>query len=357
MKTSPSAEDATMALRSAAASRGLAWFGVAGSGELVEERAHLERWLAEGLHGEMQWLARDIDRRTNPGLVVEDCRSVIVVGLNYLREDVRGTGEPGPFGLIARYARLRDYHRVIERELRALARVLSALRPGSKWRVMVDSGPAMERAWARRAGIGFIGKNTMLIHPRDGSFHMLGVLLTSAELEPTTPGEDVAGCGDCRRCLDACPTGAITEPWRLDARRCLSYLTIEAADPPAEEMWPEYAGWVFGCDICQEVCPYNRSRARPSDSNDPFGGPMFPGALPLTELLSMTDGFLAGLPVATPLRRAGADGLARNAAIVASERGGPVELVALRGLENDPNRPAWLRDLARRCADRLAGRL
>jgi len=226
-----------------------------------------------------------------------------------------------------------------------------------RWRMMVDTGPALERAWARRAGIGFVGKNTMLMHPREGSFHMLGVLLTTARLAPTPPALPMTDCGDCTRCIDACPTGALTEPWKLDARRCISYLTIESAEPPPEDLWPVLGQWVFGCDICQDVCPYNRTRARPRDHASPFGPPMFPGTMPLADLLGITDEFLSGLPVATPLRRAGADGLARNAAIVSVGHGGEAELRELRRLSEDPGRPGWLKDLARRCASRLASRL
>ena len=340
-------------LARAASERGLAWFGVAEATALPEDEAHLRAWLAEGRHGTMAWLEKEPERRSDPRRVLEGCRSVVVLGLNYLREESSASAETQPTGIISKYARTRDYHRVFERELRALTRVLEEAAPGSKSRGLVDYGPALERAWAREAGLGFIGKNTMLIHPQQGSFHFLAVLLTTAVLAPTPPVAPMTDCGACRRCIDACPTGAITEPWKLDARRCLSYLTIEETGPIDEALWPKYEGWLFGCDICQDVCPYNRTRAPRANQDSPLGAQVVPGTWKLADMIAITDATLEAIPVATPLRRPGRDSLARNAAIVASQRGGPAEIAALRTIARDDSRPEWLRDMAARIADRL----
>ncbi|MDX2175044.1 MAG: tRNA epoxyqueuosine(34) reductase QueG [Candidatus Sumerlaeia bacterium] len=340
---------------------GFDWVGVARAEPLREELENLRSWLAEGRHGSMAWLAREPERRADPVRVLEDCRSVVVVGVNYLRSAdwPHGAEPPLGFGVVSKYARTRDYHRVLEGMGRRLGRALSdRIAPGSEHRFLVDYGPVMERPWAVRAGLGFQGKHTLLIHPREGSFHFLGVLLTTAELEPTAAVEEpMPDCGACRRCIDACPTGAITEPHRLDARRCLSYLTIEHEGEVPEEFWPHFEGAVFGCDICQDVCPYNRSRARPVAGESPLGAPVVAGLWSLSDLLAIRGEQLAAIPVATPLRRAGADRLARNAAIVAGERGTREDLDALRGLAADTTRPAWLRSVADRCARRLEARL
>jgi epoxyqueuosine reductase len=347
------AHELTEMLAHAALSRGLAWFGVAEADALPEDEARLRAWLAEGRHGTMAWLEKEPERRSDPRRVIEGCRSVVVLGLNYLREDAPPPDASLSVGIISKYARTRDYHRVFERELRALCRLLDEAAPGSQSRGLVDYGPALERAWAARAGLGFIGKNTMLIHPQQGSFHFLAVLLTTAELVPTKPVAPMTDCGACRRCIDACPTGAITEPWKLDARRCLSYLTIEETGPIDESFWPNYQGWLFGCDICQDVCPYNRTRAPIADADSPLGPQVVPAAWSLAEMIAITDAELEAIPVATPLRRAGRDSLARNAAIVASERGGAAEVDALRALASDESRPEWLRAMASGIADRL----
>jgi len=347
------AHELTEILKNAAHDRGLAWFGVAEATALSEDEEHLRAWLAEGRHGTMAWLEKDPSRRADPRLVLDGCRSVVVLGLNYLFESFPAETADAPTGAISKYARTRDYHRVLERELRTLVRVLDEAAPGTKSRGLVDYGPALERAWGTRAGLGFIGKNTMLIHPQEGSFHFLSVLLTTAELEITQPVQPMTDCGACRRCIDACPTGAITEPWKLDARRCISYLTIEETGPIDESYWPQYDGWLFGCDVCQDVCPYNRSRAPIAGPDSPLGPQIVPAEWKLADMIGITEAELESIPVATPLRRAGRDSLARNAAIVASTRGGEGEAEALRTLASDEQRPEWLRKMAARIAERL----
>jgi epoxyqueuosine reductase len=332
-------------------SLGFDWFGVAAAAPLERELEDLRQWLGDGRHGEMAWLAKEPERRADPARVLEGCRSVIVVGLNYLRDTSFKQSDPTPpgHGRVSKYARSRDYHRVFEKLLAKLCRhIRQEFAPGAEARAYVDYGPVMERPWAERAGLGFRGKHTLLIHPREGSFHFLAVVLTTALIRPTpSPELPMPGCGDCRRCIDACPTGAITEPWKLDARRCLSYLTIEKAGPINAEFWPQFEGNLFGCDICQDVCPYNQSRAKPR-SDGPLGEPMVAETLSLAELIRDAEGVLERLGEASsPLKRAGAESLRRNALIVAMERGDDSAKAAAVEYASRPGAPDWLRELTR----------
>ncbi|MBC7223855.1 MAG: tRNA epoxyqueuosine(34) reductase QueG, partial [Anaerolineae bacterium] len=186
------------------------------------------------------------------------------------------------------------------------------------WRAYVDTGPVLEREWAALAGLGFLGKNTHLIHPRWGSYLFLGVLLVDLLLEPDEPGAR-GGCGTCRRCLEACPTGALVAPYTLDARRCISYLTIEHRGPLPEGMAPLLGNWVFGCDVCQEVCPWTRRFARPTD--DPDFQPRLDPAPPLENLLQLTPEAFAEQYHGTALTRAGWEGLVRNARAILARQG------------------------------------
>jgi len=339
---------ATQQVEQLARELGFDWFGVAPARALAEELPRLEAWLSEGRHGDMQWLERDPARRADPALVVEGCRSVVVVGMNYLREPIVPATSPptAGHGRVSRYARTRDYHRVIEKALRALARRIDEeIAPGARTRSYVDYGPVMERPWAALAGLGFIGKHTLLINPREGSFHFLGVLLTTAVLEPTAHNPIGRGCGDCRRCIDSCQTGAITEPHRLDARRCISYLTIEKKGPLSPEEGAMLSGWLVGCDVCQDVCPYNGSRARPTEES-PLGPAFVPAELRLVDLIRDAEGFVAALPASSPLKRVGAESLRRNALHEADAHGGAEERAAAAEIADRADLPDWLRQLA-----------
>ncbi len=221
-------------------------------------------WLAEGRHGAMGYLADDsaVSRREDLSLTLESVRSVLVVGHEYHQVDPEGVPEDPSLGVVARYARGRDYHRVVKRKLRQLHRWLEEETGRSvDARAYVDTGPILERELAARAGIGWFGKNTMLIHPRRGSYFFLAVLLLDLPLTPDAPFEEDR-CGTCRRCLDACPTGALLGRDEdgapvMEARRCISYLTIENRGPIPRELRPLMGNRVYGCDICQEVCPFN----------------------------------------------------------------------------------------------------
>lgn len=272
----------------------------------------LTEWLACGYAGEMSYIERRREAYSHPSHVLPAVRSVMVLGANYHVRDAEG----GPSGTrtVARYAcSAIDYHDRLRGWLKTLADFLHQRRPGCRTRGVVDTAPLLERDFARRAGLGWFGKNTMLIHRRLGSHLLLAALLTDVELTPDEPHE-TSHCGTCTRCLEACPTGAFTAPYVLDARRCLSYLTIELRDRPIPLEWRASVGdWLFGCDICQDVCPWNRKS--PSTGNPAF--------LPRSDLPQMDPVELLSLSVeefnarygTTPLSRPGHEGMRRNAAI------------------------------------------
>ncbi|MFM7360972.1 MAG: tRNA epoxyqueuosine(34) reductase QueG [Cyanobium sp.] len=241
-------------LRQRAAGLGFDPVGIAavpGSPRLSLRSAALERWLAAGHQAGMTWMA-DPRRRAVESLLPE-VRSLLAVALPH---HVDATPAPGALR-VARYGWGRDYHRLIDGRLRQLGRWLEQRCPDSRWRVCVDSAPLMDKAWAEEAGLGWIGKHGNLINRRRGSWLLLGHLLTTVSLPPDRPAEPL--CGRCTRCLDACPTQAIREPFVVDARRCLAYHTIENRDPQLPEAIAQrLEGWVAGCDLCQEVCPWNR---------------------------------------------------------------------------------------------------
>jgi epoxyqueuosine reductase len=223
------------------------------------ETEFLREWLARGFAGEMGYLERRVEERVDPRRVLAGARSIIAVGLVY---DPQTAAADAPDGAaIARYAGGDDYHDVMIDRLRALEAGLAAMVDAPiETRAYVDPGPVQERVFAAYAGLGWIGKNTCLIHPGLGSFLFLGVLLTDLELAPDAREPD--HCGSCRACLDACPTDAFVAPYMLDANRCISYATIEARGPISESLRAEHGNWVFGCDICQEVCPWNLRERR-----------------------------------------------------------------------------------------------
>jgi epoxyqueuosine reductase len=273
----------------------------------------------------MGYLPRGRARRLDPAAVLPGARSVIAVALNYYQ----GADVPGP-AHVARYAWGDDYHAVMEPRLRALVADLLDAEPGAGARAYVDTGPVLERDLAARAGLGWVGKNTMLLHPALGSYFFIGVVLTTAELsgDATLPDR----CGSCTRCLEACPTQAFVAPYVLDARRCISYLTIEHRGPIPAELRPSAAGWAFGCDVCQDVCPWNR-RA-PVTAEAAFAARDLPA---LTEWVTLTDDGVRSRLRGSPLRRARRAGLARNAAVALGNAGDPGAEPALRAALRDPD--------------------
>jgi epoxyqueuosine reductase len=229
--------------------------GIACATALDEESSHVEQWLAEEHEGEMAYLTRNKEKRYDPRLLVEGTKSIVTVLYNYYPK--QRIGDSDRFK-IAKYAYGADYHDVLKRKMRQLLEGIEAQTGKLEGtRLFVDSAPVLDRAWAVRCGLGFIGKNTTLIHPKKGSFFFIGHLFLPIELEGT--GKPLTNrCGRCTKCLDACPTGALEAPFHIDARKCISYLTIEYKGSLAGIDPKTFNGWMYGCDICQDVCPYNR---------------------------------------------------------------------------------------------------
>src|SRR5689334_8816261 len=240
--------------------------GIAAAGPLDEEGSRLGEWLARGYHGTMRWMAARESERRDPRALVPGAASVISVAMNYYAAeppgDPDGARPTAETGKISRYAWGDDYHDVMGPRLSALLEYVRRRIPGTEGKWYVDTGPVLEKAWAARAGIGWEGKHTNVITREMGSWVFLGEVIVTARLEPDAPAAD--HCGSCTACIDACPTGAIVEPYLLDGSRCISYLTIEHRGDFAAEFEGRLDGWIYGCDICQEVCPWNRKFARPS---------------------------------------------------------------------------------------------
>ena len=306
-------------------------------------------WLAQGYAGAMEYLERTAHLRVNPAELLPDARSAVVVGLNYAPAELPETDYR-----IARYALGDDYHQVIRAKLETLLSAIQAVAPGAQGRICVDSAPVLERDLAWLAGLGWYGKNTCLINTHRGSYFFLGVLLLTLELEYDTPAE--GGCGTCRLCLDACPTGALTEPYTLDARKCISYLTIELRDSIPESYRAPMGEWLFGCDICQEVCPFNRPRAHQPLRAQPTQEPRLkPRPLPrLHDILTMDESQFADRFRSSAIKRAKWRGLIRNALIVAGNKGDPTlrPLIERYCQHHDP----VLRETAQWALARLATR-
>jgi epoxyqueuosine reductase len=232
--------------------QGFGHCGISIAGNLDEEEPRLRQWLDNNFHGTMAYMAEYFSKRLNPALLVEGAQSVISLIFNYA--PAANLFSDGQYK-VARYAYGEDYHQVVKENLHKLLNSIREKAGPVKGRVFVDSAPIMERQWAAKAGLGWIGKNTLLLNPKMGSYFFLAEIISDLELEPDMPMNDL--CGTCSRCIDACPTGALT-PWLLDARKCISYLTIELKGNISEEFRGKYQDWIFGCDICQEVCPWNR---------------------------------------------------------------------------------------------------
>ena len=228
--------------------------GIARAERLSEHEQPLESWLAEGMHGAMGYMENHREKRLDPRLLVPGARSVIVVALNYFPQEKQHSDSSY---IISKYAYGKDYHYILKEKLHQLSERLRDRVPTHEGREFTDSAPVLERAWGVKAGLGWTGKNSCLIIPSKGSFFFLGELITNVELKADLPFEKDL-CGTCRRCLDACPTGALVAPGKLDARKCISYLTIELKSPVPEPFRGNLEGRIFGCDICQDVCPYNR---------------------------------------------------------------------------------------------------
>ena len=283
--------------------------GIVRSEVLMPERARLREWLARGYEGEMRWLAREPDKRTDPLAIFPQAQSVIVVALNYYTNHHHGN-VPGS-GKISRYAWGDDYHDVVGAKLRALLNWIREEAPHAEGKVCVDIQPMMDKAWAARAGLGWIGKHTNLITPEHGSWVFIGELLLSLEL--AYDSEQIEDhCGTCTMCLEACPTGAITEPYVVDSTRCISHATIESRAPEMrEDVAANLEGWVYGCDICQDVCPWNRFEQTTNETRfEPRPGNVETN---LADILALTPESYAERFRHSAMKRAKLAGLQRNA--------------------------------------------
>jgi len=328
------------AVKAEARAAGFDLCGIATAEPFAREGRALTDWVARGYHGEMAYMARNAPRSPAPATVVPEVRSLVVVGLYYgdavpaahtgpaaeTAGERDGAGPGRPRGRISRYAHGDDYHLVMEPRLRRLAEWLRR-RGARSARYYVDTGPVIDRAAARRAGIGWFGKNTMIITKRTyGSWVFLGEILTDLEIAPD--GEADGDCGQCRLCLDACPTGAIVAPYTVDARRCISYLTIEHRGVIPRDLRPQIGDHIFGCDICQTVCPHNVRTAaarHPELAPRPETGPR-PELIPL---LNITDAEFRRRFRGSPVKRTKRRGLRRNVAVALGNARDPAAVPAL----------------------------
>ncbi len=272
----------------------------------------LTGWLGQGYHGTMAWIGRTPEKRADPRQVLPECRSIISVGLNYLT-DHQPNEQPG-HGRIARYAWGKDYHKIFDERLAKLELRIQDLAPGTTTRTYSDTGPIMEKAWAEQAGLGWIGKHSNLVSSEYGSWLLLGEILTSLDLEADEPATDL--CGSCSLCIQTCPTGAIVEPYVVDATRCISYLTIELRGDQTvipEELHPRLGNKIFGCDDCLDICPFNL-RAEPTQ--EPAFQPTPLTLAPhLDTLTQMSESTFLNEFRHSPIRRAKHAGLLRNISI------------------------------------------
>lgn len=230
--------------------------GFAKAGRLEQEERQLREWLNQGRHGKMGWIENHFDKRVDPTKLVPGSKSVVSVIGSYFHPDHESQMQQNGQPKIAKYAQGRDYHKVYKKKLKKLFAQTKELLGGLEGRVFVDSAPVLDKAWAVRSGLGWMGKNSNILNKNIGSFFFIGEMIVDAEFLYDTPVTD--HCGSCTRCIDACPTNAIYEPYRVDATKCISYLTIELKEEIPEEHRDDLGEWMFGCDICQDVCPWNR---------------------------------------------------------------------------------------------------
>jgi epoxyqueuosine reductase len=313
----------------------------------------MRNWLDQGFAGQMDYMHRQAEARRHPSSILAEVRSIVMVGLNYKPlEKGESESKNGPgTGRVARYARGEDYHDVLRHRLNRLLAWLQHQAPGCRGRGIVDTAPLLERDFARRAGLGWFGKNTMLLNKKLGSYFFLGALLLDLELQPDNTGE-TDHCGTCTACLDTCPTGAFVGPNLLDARRCISYLTIELKGAIDTRLREQIGDWVFGCDICQEVCPWNRKA--PASKEPAFKPRPDLEPLDLIEVLSLSETEFGRRFQGTALTRAKRHGLLRNAAIALGNSGDPAGIPALERALGDPE--PLVREAAQWAIERIRAR-
>jgi epoxyqueuosine reductase len=292
--------------------------GIARADAVPEAGDRLREWIASGNHGEMGWMEERAEQRASPQGLWPDARSIIALAMSYApSHDPLALADAGDRGRISVYAQGSDYHKVIKKALKAMGRWL-ADEAGCQLKVFVDTAPVMEKPLSAAAGIGWQGKHTNLLNRKHGSWLFLGVIYTTLDLEPDEPAD--FHCGSCTRCIDACPTAAITGPGRLDARRCISYLTIEHAGPIPHEFRTAIGNRIYGCDDCLAVCPWNRF-ANAAQANKAFASRPELVAPSLVDLLSLDDAGFRELFSGSPIKRIGVNRMIRNCLIAAGNSG------------------------------------
>lgn len=283
---------------------GFAHCGISKADFLEEDAPRLEQWLKKGMHGTMGYMERNFDKRLDPRKLVDGAQSVISLLYNYYPAEKQNEDIPK----ISKYAYGRDYHFVIKEKLFIFLESIRENYGQVSGRVFTDSAPVLDRAWARKSGLGWVGKNANLINPKAGSFYFIAELILDLELDADAPIKDY--CGSCTRCMDACPTEAIVQPHVIDGSKCISYFTIELRDSIPVSFKNKFENWMFGCDICQDVCPWNRF-AKPIDTEE---------LKPIKEIMTMTSGdweeiteeVFKNVFKESPLSRAGFEGMKRN---------------------------------------------
>jgi epoxyqueuosine reductase len=336
-------------LRQRALALGFDVCGFASAAEAWPAGARLEAFVAEGLHGTMGWMAETLSRRVHPTGMWPDARSAIVLGMNYGPDsDPLEALKARSTGAISVYAQGDDYHEVIKGRLKTLAGQIVA-RHGGDVKVFVDTAPLMEKPLAQRAGLGWQGKHTNLVSRELGSWLFLGSILTTLEIAPDAA--EVDHCGSCRACLDICPTNAFPEPYRLDARRCISYLTIEHAGPVPEEFRTAMGNRIYGCDDCLAVCPWNKFAAEAREgafhARDELRSPS------LADLAALDDAAFRTMFRKSPVKRIGRDRFVRNVLYAIGNSADPALAASAAALTGDPSEV--VRDAASWALNRLAG--
>ncbi|MGX8011046.1 tRNA epoxyqueuosine(34) reductase QueG [Mesorhizobium sp. ORM8.1] len=318
--------------------------------------ARLAEFVADGFHGSMDWIAETLARRSEPSTLWPEVRSIIVLAMNYGPDhDPRALQASRDRGAISVYARNRDYHEVMKGRLKEIAGKIVA-RAGGDVKVFVDTAPVMEKPLAEAAGLGWQGKHTNLVSRAHGSWLFLGTIFTTAELEPDKP--EIDHCGTCRACLDACPTDAFPAPYRLDARRCISYLTIENKGPIPREFRAKIGNRIYGCDDCLAACPWNKFARAASEAKLAARDDLREPAL--SELLTLDDAAFRAFFSGSPVKRIGRDRFIRNVLIAAGNSGDAALVGIVRGLLGDAAplvRGAAIWALSRLLSDREFGDL
>lgn len=303
----------TQFIKDEALKLGFLEIGISEAAKLTEEETRLQHWLNIGNHGEMDYMQNHFEKRIDPSELVPGAKSVISLLYNYYTDKKSAESS----FKISRYAYGKDYHSVLKKKLKKLFQIIKNIIPETEGRYFIDSAPVLERAWARKSGLGWIGKSTMLINPKTGTFFFLAELVLNIKLEYNT-GVITDHCGNCRRCIDACPTGAISEQgYQMDARKCISYLTIENRKEIPEEFSKKMDNYIFGCDICQIVCPWNKFATEHQEID----------FLPHGKLMDMKDNDWKCLNTesfdelfrGTPVTRAKFSGLRRNIDFIARD--------------------------------------